>query len=167
MFCLSVCLSVPKLACSQSTNDTTYLTHNKGVKFSLKLLRCRVQVLPALYSYYTSRPFFPPLISACAFCRGFCTSVHSFWFFFVVRKQLSSLLDSLLHLQHNLLLRHRGTRGLVGKDTTLSEHSEDDISDEEIPSNSGSNEGSDCDEGTKNVERRRKRKRRCPWVRGS
>ena len=87
-----------------------------------------------------------------------------------MRKQLSSLLDSLLHLQHNLLLRHRGTRGLVGKDTTLSEHSEDDsvrMSDEEIPSNSGSNEGSDRDEEAKDIERRRKRKRSCPWVRGS
>ena len=34
--CLFVCLSMVKFTCSgfiRSTNDTTYLTHNKGVKF--------------------------------------------------------------------------------------------------------------------------------------
>lgn len=100
----------------------------------------------------------------------FCLANEVFVIFLVVRKQLSSLLDSLLHLQHNMLLRHRGTRGLVDKDAPLSEHGKDDsirISDEEIPSDSGSNEGSYCDEEAKDVERRRKRKRRCPWVRGS
>lgn len=90
-----------------------------------------------------------------------------------MRKQLSSLLDSLLHLQHNMLLRHRATRGVVGNDAPLSERSEDDsvrISDEDIPSDSGSSKGSDCDEEAKDVGtkcKRKKRKRRCPWVRGS
>ena len=56
---LSVCLSMLKLTCSKlihSTNNTAYLTHNKDVRFSVILLRCRARVLPALYDY-TSQPF--------------------------------------------------------------------------------------------------------------
>ena len=55
-----VCLFMPNLACSKficSTNDTTYLMHNEGVRFSLKLLFCRARVLPALYGYHASKPF--------------------------------------------------------------------------------------------------------------
>ena len=65
---LSVCLFV----LIRSTNDIAYLTHKKGVRFSLKLLCFRARVTPALYGNYVCRPFSPTLISACAFCVA-CT----------------------------------------------------------------------------------------------
>ena len=84
-----------------------------------------------------------------------------------VRKELMSLLDSLLNLQHSLLLRHRDTHTLVSTQPDESVAG----SDEEIPSDSGSNEESSDREGEelaeerKQRQRRRRRKRKCPWVR--
>lgn len=92
---------------------------------------------------------------------------------------MQCLLESLLRLQHCLLLRHRDTRGLVSQTLhpqTNSNTGDDgggtQISDEEIPSDLGSNEeGSGKDEdGRAEVDeerrkrRRRVRKRKCPWV---
>ena len=90
-------------------------------------------------------------------------------------KELTSLLDSLLRLQHNLLLRHKDTRSLVNNGT--SHHTEGSAevgsvggSDEEVPSDVGSNEessdmGEEEEEERGSSRKRRQRKRKCPWVR--
>ena len=95
-----------------------------------------------------------------------------------VHSELRSLLDSLLQLQHSLLLRHRDTRGLVSQthhpatDGRATDDGDTQLSDEEVPSDMSSNEvGSDreeveCTEVDEEKQmRRRKRKRKYPWVR--
>lgn len=87
--------------------------------------------------------------------------------FHAVQKKLTCLLDSLLLLQYNLLFRHKGTHALVGEDGG------DDsvrVSDEEVPSDLGSDEDSDRNEeaevGKERASKckRRQRKRKWPWV---
>ena len=99
-----------------------------------------------------------------------------------VRRELRSLLDSLLHLQQRLLSRHTDTQSLVamGTSTGVGDREEEALSDdddEEVPSDLGSDEEGDdreggeegavegVGEGESQNQKRQRRKRKCPWVR--
>ena len=96
-----------------------------------------------------------------------------------VRRELRSLLDSLLRLQQNLLSRHTDTPSqlAMGSSTGIGEREEalSDDDDEEVPSDLGSDEeedereggkeGAGVGEGESQNQTRQRRKRKCPWVR--
>ena len=100
-----------------------------------------------------------------------------------VRRELRSLLDSLLRLKQSLLSRHTDTQSqlAMGSSTGIGEREEEALSDdeEEVPSDLGSDEEDEREggeegavegvegvgEGESQNQMRQRRKRKCPWVR--
>ena len=119
--------------------------------------KCLFPILHHLVFTFANTYFHIPVVSHCP-----------------VHKELTSLLDSLLQLQRSLLLRHKDTRSLVcGGGRPAKQTEEDRVTesdDEEVPSDFDSNDDSDQHEEAEEGEekgigrKRRRRKRKCPWV---
>ena len=84
-----------------------------------------------------------------------------------VQNELEILLDSLLQLQQSLIVRHRDTHHLIDhRDNANPPVTQDDSSDEDIPSDSEIDEAEKDEEKRGGKWQKRKRsKRKCPWVR--
>ena len=89
-----------------------------------------------------------------------------FSYLILVQNELEILLDSLLQLQQSLILRHRDTHHLIdSRDNANPPVTQDDSSDEDIPSDSEIDEEEKDEKRGGKWQKRKRSKRKCPWVR--